>query len=104
MQKKNPFPLSRTNSIVVRTGGKTTTDRAKDTAIRSRGQLKQNHGIHECRKIEQKEVPSRKQYQFELENVGSTLRLRAGLHGGVLVAHEGVVVVAHGGRNPMPAS
>lgn len=42
----------------------------------------------------------RKTDQFELENICSALRLRAALHGGVLVAHEGVIVVSHGGCDP----
>ena len=30
--------------------------------------------------------------QFELKDVGAVLRFGAGLNGGVLVAHEGIVV------------
>lgn len=35
--------------------------------------------------------------ELELEEVGTALRLRAGLHTGVLVPHHRVAVVAHGG-------
>lgn len=35
--------------------------------------------------------------QFELENVGAVLPFRGAAYSGVLVAHEGIVVVSHGG-------
>jgi hypothetical protein len=35
--------------------------------------------------------------QFELENVGAVLSFRRAAYSGVLVAHEGIVVVSHGG-------
>jgi hypothetical protein len=47
--------------------------------------------------LKKKAIASMESNQFELENVGAVLSFRRAAYSGVLVAHEGIVVVSHGG-------
>lgn len=40
----------------------------------------------------------KRDYQFELHDICTVLRLGAGLNGGVLVAHHGIAIVPHSSR------